>query len=233
MRYHAVERTWRGLALASPMANVSEETKTLSDSLLNDSFADGFREMYYVFSVSRDAFDLDAFRNSLAPTVRDRDTYAVPVAPLDENNGPYYVIFRWRLVGKELGFFVSYRSGPKKHERDEHEPYAEQFMSWFAKSFKQSTTDVHVHARFAFPLETRRSEFPLPQAVGGAEVFGITMRVPAEPNGVTEVALTKGESRWYVEVIADRTLSFDGFTPYADVHALASFVDSLWATEAP
>lgn len=212
--------------------NVSEDVTLSTGSPSTEAFAEGFREMYYVINVSREDFDVDAFRSSLSANSRDRDTAVAPVAPLDEVNGPYHVIFGWRLAEKELDFFVSYRVGPKKHESDEHEPYAEQFMGWFSPSFKQSTVQAHVHARFEFPHAGRESKFRLPQAVGDTEIYGIRLRVPLKTTGVSTVNLTKGKSRWLVEVIGDRVLSLVDFSPYNEVRALASFVDTLWAKEA-
>jgi hypothetical protein len=191
------------------------------------TFAEGFRTIFYLINIDVKDFDVDAFRNSLAPTARDKDAFVVSVAPLDEESGPYHLFFGWRLGKARNEFSIEYRPGPKKHEVDEHPPYAEEFMSWFARSIKRQAVPAHIHVRFAFAHDTHRSRFTLPQTMGDAEVYGVTMRVPTSGN-TCDVSLIRGKARWFVEVIADREIVFGNFAPYSDVRNLASCVESLW-----
>jgi hypothetical protein len=190
----------------------------------------GFDEMHYIISVSRDKFDLEKFRGELGPNAKNRDIYSVLVAPREPKTGDYHIHAGWHIEEKEINFSIQYIIGPKKHESDEHEPYAEQFMEWIGRFFKNETAQAHIHADFEYPLETRQSKFPLPLKTaleGDAEIDGISLRLPALPSGVSRIRLSQGKTRWYVEVIADRRIKFKGFSPYADVQAFLSVTGTL------
>ena len=103
-------------------------------------------------------------------------------------------------------------------------------MEWIGQFFKHETAQGHIHARFEYPLEARQSKFPLPLKTalkGEAEIDGISLKLPSKPEGVSKVRLTQGKTRWYVEVIADRRITFKGFSPYGDVQAILSVIDTL------
>jgi hypothetical protein len=211
------------------MAEGIRESSTTPQSIERLSNT-GFEEMQYWFLVSRDKFDLDKFREQLGPTARNQDAYRILVAPTDPKTGDYHIHAGWRIEENEITFWVKYVLGPKKHEKDEREPYAEQFMEWLGRFFRNETAQAHIHADFEFPLETRQSKFPLPLKTaleGGAEIDGISLRLPALPSGVSRIRLTQGKTNWFVEVIADRRVKFKEFTPYTDVQAFLSVIGTL------
>lgn len=214
---------------------MSEMTGVTLDSAAGKTFAEGFRDITYWITTDDDNFDVAQFRNSLVPSIRDLDRRVVPVAPSDENNGPYHAFFGWRTLddlSKRLELTIAYHQGPMRHASDEHEPYAEQLMAWLAHSFKLSEVMAHVHVRFAFQLDTRECTFPLPQSLGDAEIFGIRLRVASRPHGISTISLTKGKSKWLVEAIGSRKVVFSDFSPYEDVSALSSHLETLWVMEA-
>lgn len=211
------------------MAEKTKESSTTPQSI-EELSGTGFDEMQYWFVVSRDKFDLEKFRGQLGPTSRNQDSYSILVAPTDPKTADYHIHAGWRIEEKEISFWVQYIHGPKRHEKDEREPYAEQFMEWLGRFFKNETAQAHIHADFEFPLETRQSKFPLPLKTaleGGAEIDGISLRLPVLPSGVSRIRLTQGKTNWFVEVIADRRVKFKEFTPYADVHAFLSVIRTL------
>lgn len=108
-------------------------------------------------------------------------------------------------------------------------PSIEEFGNWFRQFFKYDTTHVHMHAHFSYPLASRSSRFPLPLKtnIEDAEIDGVSLTLPSEPEGVGRIRITQGDEEWYVEVIADRRMTFKGFMPHPDVKALASMVNTF------
>lgn len=126
----------------------------------------------------------------------------------------------------QLGYMGRERTGKAKGTPG---PSAEEYGEWLGQFFKYDTTQVHMHGHFSYPIASRQSKFPLPlkTSIENAEIDGISLKLPAKPEGVLRVRLTRGEASWYVEAIADRRITFKGFTPHADVKALASVASTL------
>jgi len=210
---------------------MTKTTKNASAAKSIHRLADiGFQQMEYWIWVTPDKFDSEKFRQSLGPKARDRDSFTTAVAPKDPKAGDYYIVAFWQIEKDEISFRIGYYVGSKEHAEDEHEPYAEQFMEWLGQFFKHETAEAHIHARFKFPLETRKSKFPLPLKTsleGDAEIDGISLRLPAKPQGVSKVRLTQGKTLWYTEVVADRRITFKGFSPDADVQAFMFVMGTL------
>src|SRR6266702_127235 len=109
----------------------TKETEEMSGSRSVDSFTGtGLDEMQCWISVSREKFNLEKFREQLGPKAKEQDSYSTLVAPRDPKTGDYHVRAYWHIDKDEIVFRIEYLIGPKAHERDEHEPYAEQFMEW-------------------------------------------------------------------------------------------------------
>jgi hypothetical protein len=120
-------------------------------------------------------------------------------------------------------------SGSHKGKGKQVGPFAEEVGEWLGQFFKYSSAQSHMHGHFSYPLASRESKFPLPLKtnIEGAEVDGIAFRLPSNPGGVGRVRLTQGKDQWYVEVIADRKMTFKGFTPHSDVMVLTAVINTL------
>lgn len=210
---------------------MSEEPKTVSGSLSAAKFADGFRDMYYLISSTKDEFDVSKFRAYFGDEPHILEGSCVIVAPKDEKTGAYFIHFQWqKLTGAKLNFRVEYWKGSRAHEHEEREPFAEDFMAWLAQFFKSPAVESHLHARFRYRLSSRNSAFPLPRATtlpDGAELYGIVLRLTANRDGVTTVRLTQGKTDWLVEAVANHMLEFNGFEPFRDVDLLAATVSKF------
>ncbi len=187
--------------------------------------------MYYLVSSTTREFDVAKFRAYFGDKPDVLDGSCVGVAPRDEEFGAYHIHFQWqRLTGPKLNFRIEYFRGPRSHEPDEHEPFAEDFMGWFAQFFTSPAVESHLHARFRYELSSRHSAFPLPKATtlaDGAELYGIALRLTANRDGVSSIKLTQGKKDWLIETVADRLIEFGEFEPFKDVDVLASTVSKF------
>jgi hypothetical protein len=84
------------------------------------------------------------------------------VAPRDEEHGEFYIVLRWVIRPKTIDIKIAYHKGPRKHNPDESEPYAEDFMSWFAQFFSQASVHAHIHGYFSYQTSARESVISLP-----------------------------------------------------------------------
>jgi hypothetical protein len=190
-------------------------------------------EISYRIEVSRDKFDVERFRSSLIGVGKKLDRYGTVCAPKDPKNGDFHLHAEWFIEEDEINFRIDYEEGPKEHEDDEQEPYAEQFMEWLGQFFKNDNAHAHIHAEFVYPLEARKSRFPLPlKTVLGpegseAEINGISLSFPSKPEGVGSYWLMRMKKRWRVQLAADRRVTFKGFTPYRDMRAFVSVIEMV------
>jgi hypothetical protein len=196
-------------------------------------------EISYRLSVSREKFDVDAFRSQLMPKAKTKDEAGTVCAPKDPNTGDYHVHAEWTIGPDEVDFRIDYVEGTKDHEKDEREPYAEQFMEWLGQFFKHENAHVHIHADFMFPTEQKESKFllPLKTSLGPkgneAEINGICLLFPSHPEGVLDAWVLRWKRNWRVQSAANRRVTFKGFTPYEDVRAFISVFDTILEEKKP
>jgi hypothetical protein len=187
--------------------------------------------MYYLVDSTEAEFDVAKFSRFFGDKPNILDGSCVTVAPKDEENGAYNIHFLWRrLTGARLNFRVEYFNGTRRHEGDEREPFAEDFMAWFGQFFKSPTVEARLHARFRYSLSDRISKFPLPQKTNladGAELYGISLRLTSNLDGVSTLDLTRLKNDWYAGIIADRIIEFEEFEPFDDAARLASTVSKF------
>jgi hypothetical protein len=187
----------------------------------------GLSEIDYWIYTSRDKFDVPKF--CAAVGTEDETSYDCTLPPRDSTTD-YCLhigfVAEEKKVTIQLGYLIEDKlTGGKGMQY----AYAEEAGDWLGQFFKYDNTQGHMHAHFSYPLATRQSKFPLPlkTSIQDAEIDGISLRLPDKPEGVLRVRLTSGKEDWYVEVIADRRITFKGFTPHSDISALASVVSTL------
>ena len=192
-----------------------------------------FDELIYWVDAPNVEFDADAFRKSMPP--EDAEEF-VTVAPRDGTSGPYSILCAWAPTNDGLSFRVTYFGVGWPHDADEHEPFAEQFMSWFGQFFKTPRVACHLHARFTFDGATRHNMFPLEMSEAlpwGATLNGVSLVLPSNPQGAESIKMTRGESEWYVEVVASREIEFTDFTPHSDLQVSLTVVNMFLAENEP
>ncbi len=191
----------------------------------------GLDEIRYWIRVSYEKFDLKKFRTEASNEGKGMD-YCVEVWP-KYSTSDFCIHFSWteEPENKEMNMRVVYMLNEKrKLEEDEGSLAAEEFMEWLGKFFKYETSESHIHAYFEFPLASRVSKFPLPLTTaieGGAEIDGISLRLPTRADGVNKVRLTLGKNNWHIEAIANRRITFKAFSVFNDVKTIWSIVGTL------
>jgi hypothetical protein len=203
------------------------------------AFPDGFSDAYYLISVMPDKFNVEAFRQALGVSGHDSDAslwffparrgaYLATLSFFEDDTG-------------ELNFRIEYEVVNEHASTPDglSEPSAETLVEWFGQFFKYDTAQAHLHARFRFAVDRRRSVYPLPvrtnfgDADEAYEIFGITVRMPSRPKGITSVRLTQGKAEWFVEVIADRRIAFRTFSPDGDLRSISHVIDKFFLGTKP
>lgn len=195
----------------------------------------GLDELTYWIYASPEKFNLKSF----AAAIGEKDGqphYHCRLKPRDA--GDYGVQIGLWDEGKEMTVRLDYRTEGRSSKNYPSVSYADDLGNWLAQFFKYGNTHVHIHGHFSYPLASRTSKFPLPlkTSIEDAEIDGISLRLPAKPEGVMRVRLTQGRGEnpeWYVEVIADRRMTFKSFSPHPDIRALLSVLSTLLEERKP
>jgi hypothetical protein len=194
----------------------------------------GLGEIGYWIYTSREKFDVKKFRAAVG--AKGENYYDCEITSRDPSSD-YSIHVVMFADEEEVTVQLEYSSNEasSKGRNKQVGPYAEEFGEWLGQFFKYDTTQGHMHGHFSYPLASRQSKFllPLKTNIENAEIDGVSLRLPTKPEGVARVRLTQGKETWFVEVIADRRMTFKGFTPHSDVKALASVISTLLEERKP
>lgn len=191
----------------------------------------GLDEIVYWIYTSREKFSVEKFSAALGEKSND-SYYECAFVPRDAAIGYNVSIGAWpaeQEITVQLIYSTEISNRRRKKKVPQSGPCVEEFGDWLGQFFKYGSTEGHMHGHFSYPLAARESKFPLPLklSIEDAEIDGVSLKLPALPEGVMRVRLTQGDEEWYVEAVADRKMVFKGFTPHSDVKALASVVNTL------
>jgi hypothetical protein len=160
------------------------------------AFPDGFSNAYYLIDVMPDKFNAEKFRQAVSASGHDSDA---SLWFFPSRSGSYLAILSFFEDDTgELNFRIEYEvvNAHASASNTPAEPTAETLIEWLGQFFKYDTAQAHLHAQFRFAVDKRRSAYPLPvrtnfgDADEAYEIFGITVRMPSRPKGVTSVRLT-------------------------------------------
>lgn len=218
---------------------MSERTEESTESITKAVLVSGFEDARYVILTKRDEFSIDAFTAYFKSDVAKDGNYTFNVAPVNGAEGNYHIHVNWTLRNDDVNFTIDYFTGGLLHAPDERAPFAEEFMDWFGQFFKAGVAPAHLHARFKYPIVSRRSKYPIPEKTSlpyNAELYGVSMVLIDEPNGVSSVRIDRGKTKyWYAEVVANRTVKFGGYSITDDIaplHAVLSiFLEEVRSNE--
>jgi hypothetical protein len=187
----------------------------------------GLDEIRYWIYVSHEKFDISKFRAALGV---EKETYITAVLASADPTVDYMLRIAVWDEKPEITIQLRYSTTSSDKKRVQQTgPQLEEFGGWFGQFFKYESTHAHMHGHFSYPLASRASKFPLPlkMNIEDAEIDGVSLQLPSEPEGVGHIRLTQGDKEWYVEVVADRRMAFKGFKPHPDVKALASVLNTF------
>lgn len=210
------------------MAN--EKTHRSAQTPTHDKLSSyGLDEIRYWIYVSHEKFDVSKFRTAVGA---EKETYSTAVFASADTTVDYTLRIAIWDEKPEITIQLRYSTTLSDRNRKKIQqtgPQLEEFGAWFGQFFKYESTQAHMHGHFSYPLASRASKFPLPlkMNIEQAEIDGVSLQLPREPEGVGHIRLTQGDEEWYVEVVADRRMAFKGFTPHSDVKALASVLNTF------
>lgn len=184
----------------------------------------GLESLEYWILVAKEKFETEKFSKAMGKTP------LMVASSKEADGGEYFATLNWHVdEDEDVDINLEYVAGKTAAHHD-REPFAEQIMAWLGTFFKYETAQGHIHARFSYPAESKRSKFPLPlkTALDGApEINGISLRLPTPSKGVVGVRLLRGPKDWSVEVIANRRIQFSEYSVYSDVETLLSVIDTF------
>ena len=211
----------------------------VSGSLVGDKISShGIDDIHYYITTSREKFE---FRKAFDKFGASGEQTCEAVALPTHESADYHAHLGIGITKEEINIHLWYleaEGNPHEHAAKDvlREVGAEHLMEWLGGFFKHDTCQVHIHAHYLFPAASRLSKFPLPLRTsleGAAEINGISLRLPKEPEGVSRIRLTQGKDYWFVEVIADRRIAFNKFDVQSDVRALVSVIDLFMEKRLP
>ncbi|MHB1935388.1 MAG: hypothetical protein ACYCOR_02245 [Acidobacteriaceae bacterium] len=214
----------------------THKTPSTAIARINSLAALGLEDVYYWICVSLEKFSLDKFLGTFSREVKAEAAGGVMVSPKDPDVGEYHIRFNWYVEEKEINLRISFMTGTREHDKDEREPYAEEFMQWLGQFFKYESAQSHSHAHFEYPVESKQSKFPLPlktNLAGDAEIDGISLSLPSRPDGVSKVRMSQGKKVWYVDMVADRKIVFNEFNLQREIEVRTSVLDTLMEERKP
>jgi hypothetical protein len=218
---------------ARALRNLADQNTTTT---LTPVAVSAFDQIIYWLFTSADEFDLPSFRAALPDGLRASDDTEVRCSSREGAQGPYHAYLGWQITGDALTLTLDYHSGGIEVARDETEPFAEDLMRWLAQYFSTSAVIAHAHVRIRY--ETAKTTSRLPLALTStppydAELYGVALQLKERPNGALSVRLTRGQSYWYAEVVAEREIVLNQATPLDDVGAFRDVLSAFLEERSP
>jgi hypothetical protein len=121
---------------------------------------------------------------------------------------------------------------PEDDQKQEHNVSAENFFDWAAQYFAGESANAHIHAEFEYPVaqwQSRVMVLPIKVPFDGktAVIEGVSITLPSEPEGVTQVWLVSDKKKLKLQMFGSRAIHFKAFTPHDDADALNVVVKKL------
>ena len=201
-------------------------------SVFGDSYCD---HLIYRIRVKRKAFHLESFLKAARNTDGKKSRTVVACSPANPASD-YHLHVAWR-TRKDVDLTVEFVKGPGEPDKDEQEPFAEQFFRWVEPFFVDKKVEVEVHADFSYLTKDWDIRFllPLKAAIGPqnseAEIDGISFSLPSKPKGIWKVWLTLEAKHIWVHVVAQRVLELERFDAKADIKAMQSVLKTVLREE--
>lgn len=225
--YHGVEyaaEDGRGDRVRAPSkGQVSELVTPTSASVA--AMERAFDRMVYWLRVPKTSFDMDAFRRSLPADAGAAEF--LQAAPRAAERGRYSILCSWIEFSDDVEFNIEFVNEAWPHAPNEREPFAEEFVPWLGQFAQEQTVRSHQHSRFIFRLSAMDPAFPLELSTtlpSGVTLNGVSLRLSENAEGVLTVQILRGSADWFVELVAERSLTFSHFDVNDDIDASLSAI---------
>jgi hypothetical protein len=191
-------------------------------------------ELSYRIKVPKNKFDVVRFTDALSPFGKSSRWNTVLLVPNNSDNPDYHAHVFWKTDSdpEKIRLQVDYHIWPPETEGKNDGPFADTFFDWANQFISSESELAHVHAEFEYPVKKWRSNImvlPIKVPIGSksATIEGLSIKLPVESHGVTQVWLLRGNKYFTLQMFADRPIVFKNFTPQADVDAFTSAAMSL------
>jgi hypothetical protein len=148
----------------------------------------------------------------------------------------YHLHLIWRVAPPEtVSVTMEFVIGNKAPEEGEKEPFAEDFIGWFAQFIAAKELQVNMYADFDYPSgPSRMLWFPLPMRAPVAplaaevEIDGISFKLLPAVKGIQKVWITQGESNINVHLHAEKVLEVGSIEPREQILEISRVLDSMF-----
>jgi hypothetical protein len=148
----------------------------------------------------------------------------------------YHLHLRWRITPPHAVFLaIEFAQGYKPPDKDEGEPFAEDFLGWFKQFVSVKELAVDVYSNFDYPVDpNRKLRFPLPMRapVGPeqveVEIDGISFKLSPPIRGIEKVWVTQGPKEIKVHLHAKKTVEIDSLSPRKELLEISEVLESLF-----
>lgn len=193
-------------------------------------------ELSYRIVAPNDKFDVERFANSIGPLVSEsRGWNTILLAARNYKVADYHVHVYWKPDQEDPSktrLQVDAHAWRPEEKNAHKELKAEDVFDWVGQFFKGTTENAHVHADFEYPKKHWQSRImvlpiTVPFADKTAEINGLSVNIPSQPQGVKQVWLSTDKDDINLQLFGDRRIVFKNFTFHDDVDAFISVVMSL------
>lgn len=146
----------------------------------------------------------------------------------------YHLHLNWRITPpNSVTVQVDYRAGYKSPNKDEKEPFAENFLAWFRQFISARELTLETYGNFDFPLDAgKRFSFPLPMKVpigaNEAEIDGISFTLIRPKDGLEKFWVTRGSKDINFHVHGKKNVIVASLEPRREIAEMVRALESLF-----
>lgn len=148
----------------------------------------------------------------------------------------YHLHLTWRITPPHSIFLaLEFGKGFRAPDKDEKEPFAEDFLGWFKRFIVVEKFAVETYANFDFPIDPNRQlRFPLPMRapVGPgqveAEIDGISFKLAPPVKGIEKVWITQGHKEVQLHLHARKVVETASLGPREEILETSAVLESLF-----
>ena len=148
----------------------------------------------------------------------------------------YHLHLVWRITPPHSLFLaVEFGKGHKTPDKDENEPFAEDFLNWFKRFIVPEKLTVDTYSNFDFPTDPQRKlRFPLPMRapIGPKEVEceidGISFKLSPPVKGIEKIWVTQARKELSLHIHAKKIIETASLNPHREILETSEVLESLF-----
>ena len=147
----------------------------------------------------------------------------------------YHLHLTWKIRPHTVFVSIEFVVGHKNPEKEEKEPFAEDFVGWLKQFIVAKEAVVDVFANFNYRFDpNRKLRFPLPMRapVGPAqvevEIDGISFKISPPVRGIEKVWITQSAKEISLHLHGKKVVEVASLSPRKEVLELSEVLESLF-----